>query len=54
MGVKKISASSVSPKLVKSNERREREINKKQAGFVEPHSSLTIGWFGGWGWVGLG
>ena len=29
----------------------------KQAGFAEPHSSLTIGWVGvglGWSWVGTG
>ena len=34
-------------------------VNRKQAGFAVPHSSLTIGWVGvglelGWGWVGVG
>ena len=34
------------------------KIQRKQAGFAEPHSILTIGWAGvglglGWGWVGV-
>ena len=36
----------VIPKWVKSRRPRRKRKKKKQAGFVEPHSSSTIGWDG--------
>ena len=50
-------------KLSLLDEIKQKEKDRKQAGFAVPHSSLTIGLVGvglklgpgwGWGWVGVG